>query len=63
MFLFTHNEQLENLTIAHSVWAYFLLLLLFDAGPSWSVQPPALGVAIPANAASRRQYQTDMHVL
>ena len=43
MFLFTHNEQLENLTIAHSVWAYFLLLLLFDAGPSWSVQPPALG--------------------
>jgi hypothetical protein len=36
MFLFTHNEQLENLTIAHSVWAYFLLLLLFDAGPSWS---------------------------
>ena len=56
MFLFTHNEQLENLTIAHSVWAYFLLLLLFDAGPSWSVQPSALCVAIPAKAASRRQY-------
>jgi hypothetical protein len=56
MFVFHFiNEQPENLTIAYSVLIYFLFLLLFDPCGERAISG-RLATAIPANAASRRQY-------